>query len=102
MASRLHSPHLPMHYLAYSQRTPPRADALIVRLVAVASLAVLIPGRVKAEDPDKSSYTLFDPVPDDLMRKFAPDRPTKGFSVRTIDAGHIEIETDIVNDSASN
>ena len=91
-----------MHYLAYSQRTPPRADALIVRLVAVASLAVLIPGRVKAEDPDKSGYTLFDPVPDDLMRKFAPDRPTKGFSVRTIDAGHIEIETDIVNDSASN
>ena len=90
-----------MQYLAYSQ-TLPRADALIVRLVAMAALAVLMPGRARAEDPDKSAYTLFDPVPDDLMRKFAPDRPTKGFSVRTIDAGHVEIETDIVNATTSN
>ncbi len=75
---------------------------MIVRLVAIASLAVLMPGRAKAEDPDKSGYTLFDPVPDDLMRKFAPDRPTKGFSVRTIDAGHVEIETDLVNTTTSN
>lgn len=47
--------------------------------------------------PDKSGYTLFDPTPDDQLRKFAPDRPTKGFSVRTIDAGHIELESDIVS-----
>jgi hypothetical protein len=51
----------------------------------------------KADDQDKSGYTLFDPVPDDLLRKFAPDRPTKGFSVRTVDAGHFEIETDLIN-----
>jgi hypothetical protein len=31
------------------------------------------------------------------MRKFTPDRPTKGYSVRTIDAGHFELESDIVN-----
>ena len=37
--------------------------------------------------PDKSNYTLLNPTPDDQMRKFAPDRPTKGFSVRTVDAG---------------
>jgi hypothetical protein len=61
-----------------------------------------MPGPVKADDADKSGYTLFDPVPDDLMRKFAPDRPTKGFSVRTIDAGHFEIETDLVNYTVSN
>jgi hypothetical protein len=47
--------------------------------------------------PDKSGYSLFDPTPDDEMRKFAPDRPTKGFSVRTIDAGHFELETDLFN-----
>jgi hypothetical protein len=75
---------------------------MIVRLVALAALATLIPGLACAQDPDKSGYTLFDPVPDDLMRKFAPDRPTKGFSVRTIDAGHFEIETDLVNYTASN
>ncbi len=75
---------------------------MIVRLVATAALTIPISGRARAEDPDKSGYTLFDPVPDDLMRKFAPDRPAKGFSVRTIDAGHIEIETDLVNDTTSN
>ena len=47
--------------------------------------------------PDKSGYSLLDPTPDDEMRKFTPDRPTKGYSVRTIDAGHFELETDLVN-----
>jgi hypothetical protein len=52
--------------------------------------------------PDKSGYTLFNPTPDDEMRKFAPDRPTKGFSVRTIDAGHFQLETDFVSYTYSN
>jgi len=50
-----------------------------------------------ASAPDKSGYNLFNPTPDDEMRKFTPDRPTKGYSVRTVDAGHIEIETDFVS-----
>jgi hypothetical protein len=75
---------------------------MIVRLVALAALTILIPCLASADDLDKSGYTLFNPVPDDLMRKFAPDRPTKGFSVRTIDAGHFEIETDLVNYTTSN
>jgi hypothetical protein len=75
---------------------------MIVRLVALAALATMVPRSAGAEDADKSGYTLFNPVPDDLMRKFAPDRPTKGFSVRTIDAGHFEIETDLVNYTTSN
>jgi hypothetical protein len=52
--------------------------------------------------PDKSGYSLFNPTPDDEMRKFAPDRPTKGYSVRTVDAGHFELETDIFNYTYSN
>ena len=51
--------------------------------------------------PDKSGYTLLNPTPDDQMRKFAPDRPTKGFSVRTIDAGHVEVEMDSFNETYS-
>jgi Putative MetA-pathway of phenol degradation len=47
--------------------------------------------------PDKSGYDLLNPTPDDQLRKFTPDRPTKGFSVRTIDAGHFELETDLVS-----
>lgn len=74
---------------------------MIVRLVVIALLISLIPSWAKAEDPDKSGYTLFDPTPDDLMRKFAPDRPTKAFSVRTIDAGHFEIEADFANYATS-
>jgi hypothetical protein len=53
-------------------------------------------------DPDKSGYTLFNPTPEDEMRKFTPDRPAKGYSVRTVDAGHIEIESDFVNYTYSN
>jgi hypothetical protein len=47
--------------------------------------------------PDKNGYNLFNPTPDDEMRKFTPDRPTKGYSVRTVDAGHVELETDFVS-----
>lgn len=75
---------------------------MIVRLVALAALSVLIPHLARADDLGKSGYSLFDPTPDDLLRKFAPDRPAKGFSVRTIDAGHFEIETDLVSTTISN
>jgi hypothetical protein len=70
---------------------------MMVRIIGIAALAILMSWPAAAEEPDKSGYTLFDPTPDDLMRKFAPDRPTKGFSVRTIDAGHFELETDLVS-----
>src|SRR5579863_7310491 len=75
---------------------------MTVRLVAIALLIISMLSWARADDLDKSGYTLFDPTPDDLMRKFAPDRPTKGFSVRTIDAGHFEIETDLANTTISN
>ncbi len=47
--------------------------------------------------PDKSGYTLFDPVPDNEMRSFNTDRPTKSNSPYTVDAGHFQYEADIVN-----
>jgi hypothetical protein len=75
---------------------------MIVRFVSIAAIAILMPCLAKADDVDKSGYSLFDPTPDDLLRKFAPDRPTKGFSVRTVDAGHFELETDLVNYTYSN
>jgi Putative MetA-pathway of phenol degradation len=59
---------------------------------------VAVPG---ADLPDKSGYNLFDPTPDDQLRKFTPDRPTKGYSVRTIDADHVELETDFVSTTYS-
>jgi hypothetical protein len=50
-----------------------------------------------ANPPDKSQYWLFNPVPDDQMRDFSTDRPPKANVPFTVDAGHFQYETDIVN-----
>jgi hypothetical protein len=81
----------------------------------VAGLLGLVIGAFEATQParaddvmlpslpsDPGSYTLFNPTPDDGMRKFTPDRPAKGYSVRTVDAGHFEIETDFANYTTTN
>ena len=47
--------------------------------------------------PDKADYTLFNPTPDDQMRAFCTDRPTKANLSCTVDAGHFQYEADIVN-----
>jgi Putative MetA-pathway of phenol degradation len=47
-----------------------------------------------ASTPDKSMYSLFNPVPEDAMRAFEPERPTKILNPFTIDAGHFQIESD--------
>jgi hypothetical protein len=47
--------------------------------------------------PDKSGYTLFSPVPDDELRSLETDRPTKSNSPYTVDAGHFQYESDILN-----
>ena len=78
---------------------------LAAKLAGLAIGLVALSASARADDaapsdpgaPDKSGYNLLNPTPDDEMRKFAPDRPTKGFSVRTIDAGHVELEMDTFN-----
>ncbi len=47
--------------------------------------------------PDKSQHWLLNPVPADQMRDFNTDRPTKANVPYTVDAGHFQYETDIVN-----
>ena len=82
---------------------------LAAKWACVAIGLVVLSGLARAEDaatpdpnaPDKSGYTLLNPTPDDELRKFAPDRPTKGFSVRTVDAGHVELEIDTFNETYS-
>jgi len=70
------------------------AAGLFFVLTQGASTAVLAQS---ADDPDKSQYTLFNPVPDDQMRDFNTDRPPKANSPFTVDAGHFQYETDMVN-----
>lgn len=51
-----------------------------------------------ARDPeDKSQYTLFNPTPRDLMRPMSTDRPDLTETPYTVDAGHFQIEMDLLN-----
>ena len=50
-----------------------------------------------ARPPDKSSYSLFHSVPRELMREMNTDRPDKTESPYTVDAGHVQVEADVVN-----
>jgi hypothetical protein len=52
-----------------------------------------------APTPDKSAFSLFNPVPDDAQRGLSTDRPTKSLSPITVDVGHILIESDRGNHS---
>ena len=53
-------------------------------------------GKSRAK-PDKNQYWLLNPVPIDQMRSFSTDRPTKSNVPYTVDAGHFQYETDLVN-----
>jgi hypothetical protein len=59
-------------------------------------------GPAAAPAPDKSGYTWFNPTPDSQLRSFAPDRPPKADSAYTVDAGHFQYETDLLNYSQTN
>ena len=50
------------------------------------------------EEPavDKSKYHLFNSTPDALMREMATDRPDKTESAYTVDAGHFQVEMDLL------
>lgn len=51
----------------------------------------------EAELPDRSeSYHLFSPVPREQMRELATDRPDTTESPQTVDAGHFQLEMDVV------
>lgn len=48
-------------------------------------------------DPDKSRYHLFNPTPREQMRELSTDRPDQTESPYSVDAGHFQIEMDLVN-----
>ena len=45
---------------------------------------------------DKSGYSLFNPTPDGQLRDMSTDRPDKTESPYTVDAGRLQVETDLV------
>jgi hypothetical protein len=49
------------------------------------------------ERPEKRRYNLFNPTPDALLREMATDRPDKTESAYSVDAGHYQIEMDLLS-----
>jgi hypothetical protein len=62
-------------------------------------LTACLNGQAAEPVVDKSQYHLFNPTPSKLMREMATDRPDKTESPYTVDAGHLQIESDIINAS---
>lgn len=60
---------------------------------------LLIMGMVSADAlaEDKSHYHLFNPTPRNLMREMSTDRPDKTESAYTVDAGHFQVEMDVLS-----
>jgi Putative MetA-pathway of phenol degradation len=60
------------------------------------------PTAVLADDAaDKSQYNVLNPTPEAELRSFSSDRPARGFTPFTVDAGHFQYEMDFVNVSRS-
>jgi hypothetical protein len=74
-------------------------------VVAVHATSLVSPALAEDDDReeciDKSQYTLFNPTPSNCMREFAPDRPDLTDNPFTVDAGHVQLEADLVNYSLS-
>ena len=72
---------------------------------AISAMVLLLTfGEAKSsetESADKSQYTLFSPAPDRLMRDLTTDRPDTTESPFTVDAGHVQIETNLFGYSRS-
>src|SRR5262245_10125763 len=69
-------------------------------LLPLAVIIGIVSQPVHADSPqsaDKSQYTLWNPTPRDLMREMSTDRPDKTESAHTVDAGHFQVEMDLVS-----
>ncbi|HXJ55253.1 MAG TPA: transporter [Verrucomicrobiae bacterium] len=75
-----------------------RHAILAVLLVAIVGIwpAVLSGRAADSTNVDKSKYTLFNPTPREVMREFTTDRPDKTESPYTVDAGHFQVELDLI------
>src|SRR5256885_13235585 len=57
---------------------------------------IVAPQSTERARADKSGYTLFDPTPRPLMRELSADRPDVTETPYTVDAGHFQLEMDVL------
>ena len=63
---------------------------------AVAGVMAFVTGAGHVWAADRSRYSLFTPTPDHLLREMTTDRPDTTESPFTVDAGRVQVETNIV------
>src|SRR5262249_6766416 len=71
--------------------------ALATLCAGAASVSAAIAPLDEESLPDKSKFNLFHPTPTQLLRELSTDRPDKTESPRTVDAGHFQLEMDLVS-----
>jgi Putative MetA-pathway of phenol degradation len=81
-------------WLANGNARAESSDPPTIKKTAKARKSATKPEKKK---PDKNQYWLLNPTPPDEMRTFNTDRPTKANVPYTVDAGHFQYETDLVN-----
>jgi len=72
-----------------------------VFISASIAFPLILVNPAQAEPTAKNQYTLFNPTPDRLLRNLSTDRPDLTETPFTVDAGHIQIETNIFGYSRS-
>lgn len=70
---------------------------MISRLTIPAAVCFAVLPLAATFAADKGGYHLFNPTPRDQMREMSTDRPDKTESPYTLDAGHFQIEMDVLN-----
>ena len=68
----------------------------IKSLIITFALALPLLASAAGTVEEKAQYHLFNPVPKEKMRDFVTDRPDRTESPISVDAGHFQIETDLV------
>ncbi len=63
----------------------------------MALVGMLATGLFAQSTADKSDYSLWSPTPASLLRELSTDRPDQTESPYTVDAGHFQLEMDLVN-----
>lgn len=80
---------------------PMRYAPLFIAALASCLVPDSTPARAGDAQTDRSPLGLLDPTPDSALRSFSPDRPLNSISPFTVDAGRLQVESDILDFSQS-
>ncbi len=70
---------------------------VLTLLCVFGSVMLVRAGDSSEQSADKSRYNLFNPTPFSLLRELSTDRPDKTESPYTVDAGHFQVEADLLS-----